>query len=464
LRIAEIFIRKDVMSIIRTYFDKNNTIISGIRKSVNTGRNPVTELFYGDLISRFLFYVDFQALRNAIDDKTINPSRIIRHTLKMKNTNNFDVMPFRDNRDKIQFTDKNHAVSFDLELKPIYQYWDEGTGYDFELVTDYPDERALVNGYSNWINRTEQYLWATEGAVISGTTAVATQHFDKGNEDIEMDITAFVNTVMATGQTTSLCLKFTNFFEGAADIRKYVSYFTKHTNTFFEPFIETEYDDLVHDDRRNFVLDQNNGLVLYVFENGSLINLDSLPVCQINGTPFTVTQLSKGIYSAMVLLPSSSYIDYAMYHDVWSNIIIGGVSQPSVTMDITPRPSSQRYQIGATTFEPIPYGISISGIKRDENMVQGEKRKVLVHIRKPYTVAEEDVLKTAYYRMYVKQGVNQVPIIGWTEINSAFNTNYFFVDTSWLVPQQYFIDIKLVIREEVRLYNEETKFSVTNTL
>ena len=47
--------------VIRTYFDKNNTIVSN--SIVNTGLNPVAELFYGgadgaEKYSRFLFYFD----------------------------------------------------------------------------------------------------------------------------------------------------------------------------------------------------------------------------------------------------------------------------------------------------------------------------------------------------------------------------------------------------------------------
>ena len=47
--------------VIRTYFDKNNTMVNN--SNVNTGLNPVTELFYGGAIgqqqySRFLFHFD----------------------------------------------------------------------------------------------------------------------------------------------------------------------------------------------------------------------------------------------------------------------------------------------------------------------------------------------------------------------------------------------------------------------
>lgn len=458
------------MSIIRTYFDKNNTIISGTKDSVNTGRSPVTELFYGVNTSRFLFYIDFAALRAKIADKSINASSIVRHTLKMKNTSNFDVMPFRDYRDQIQFSDKDHSTSFDLELKPIREYWDEGVGYDFELITNYPDEQVFLNGNSNWNHRTAQHHWSEAGAITSGTTAISTQHFDKGNEDAIMDVTAFVNNLIMTGSTTGttyggFCLKYTDYFEKLPeDVRKYTAFFTRSTHTFFEPFIETEYNDLVKDDRRNIILSQPANLVLYALKQGNLFNLDQLPICTINGYVFPVTQISKGVYNATVTLPSNAFSDFVMYHDVWSNIIVDGVAQPSVTQDITPRPSNFVYQFGAGNFDPINYGISVSGIKREEKITQGENRKVLVHLRQPHTVSTVDVADSIFYRMYVKQGINQVSVIDWTEISRSFDSNYFYLDSTWMVPQQYFIDIKVDIRGETRLYNEELRFAVVSVM
>lgn len=456
------------MSIIRSYFDKNNTIVSGIKSTINTGRNPVGEVFYGSQIGRFIFYIDLQALQDTLSEKSINPSSVTRHTLKMKNTSNFDVLPFRDYRDQIQFSDKLHATSFTLELKPIIdEYWDEGTGYDIDIINPNPDESPYISGASNWDKRTEQYDWIEAGAAQTGYTAIATQHFDKGNEDIDMDITDFINDVLTGGTSgyTGFCLKFTDYFENIPyDYRKHVAFFSRHTHTFFEPFIETEYNDLVKDDRRNVILDQQCNLVLYAFKRGNLFDLDQIPTCTINATQFPVTKISKGIYNAEILLPSSQFSDFVMYHDIWSDIIINGVAQSNITMDVTPQPSINQYQIGSNTFEPINYGISVSGIKRGEAITQGENRKVLVNLRKPYTVSEVDVVDNIFYRLYVKQGVNQIIVIDWCEINRAFDSNYFFIDTTWLVPQQYFIDVKLNIREETRLFTEELNFSIISKI
>jgi hypothetical protein len=53
--------------VIKTYFDKNNTIVSNL--NVNTGLNPIAELFYGGALtqqrySRFLFHFDETRLKS----------------------------------------------------------------------------------------------------------------------------------------------------------------------------------------------------------------------------------------------------------------------------------------------------------------------------------------------------------------------------------------------------------------
>ena len=82
------------MSINKSYFNKNNTITSN--SFVNTGRNPVTELFFGRVstsqypngYSRFIFDIDMDLLMYKVYDGTItiDCNDKITHTLKMTNT------------------------------------------------------------------------------------------------------------------------------------------------------------------------------------------------------------------------------------------------------------------------------------------------------------------------------------------------------------------------------------------
>ena len=86
------------MSIHNSYFSRNNTIV--YNSYVNTGRNPVMQLYYGEggLVSpigysRFIFDLDLTSLREKIADGTISTScqnSNLTHILKMTNTSSFN--------------------------------------------------------------------------------------------------------------------------------------------------------------------------------------------------------------------------------------------------------------------------------------------------------------------------------------------------------------------------------------
>ena len=99
--------------VVRTYFDRNNTIV--FNDYINTGRNPITELYYGGGLinqsySRFLFHFDETRLRNLYNDKTFSDVNLMKHTLRMTNTGAFDLSLLgKDTCDG-----KSRACSFDL--------------------------------------------------------------------------------------------------------------------------------------------------------------------------------------------------------------------------------------------------------------------------------------------------------------------------------------------------------------
>ena len=87
------------MSILNSYFNRNNTIIEN--SLTNTGRNPVTELYYGEDgivnprgFSRFIFDLDLTELISKFSDRTISTGCTgfsgITHKLVMTNTSSFD--------------------------------------------------------------------------------------------------------------------------------------------------------------------------------------------------------------------------------------------------------------------------------------------------------------------------------------------------------------------------------------
>jgi hypothetical protein len=472
------------MGIYRTYFDRNNTIIKD--STINTGRNQVSELSYGNQLTRFLFYCSFDEIKNKIANKEIIIDDNTKHYLHIKNTSNFDISSFLSNNNSLVYNGSYRSTSFDLELRAFKEYWDEGTGYDFILNTVKSEpNRDFVQEPSNWFYGTKVTPFLSPGGTLS-PTVIATQHLDKGNEDILMDVSDFVNDILVngivtgvttgttTGTTTGVttnysgfCLKYTDDYESLTydDTRSYfLGLFTKYTQTFFEPFIETVFDDHISDDRVDFYLDKVNNLFLYVNIGGAMTNLDALPACVINDVVYTTKQKTTGVYYAEIPATGTTFDSYTMYNDIWTGITVNNISLPDIKLSFIPKENTDYYQIGSTIMEPKNYGLSISGIKRDEKLGQGEKRKVFVHVRKPYTVEEHDVLNRVYYKLYIKQGQGKVTVLDWTKIDKIYNSNVFTVDTTWMIPQVYYIDIKIEVNGQTTVYNEELKFTINNTL
>ena len=127
------------MSILRSYIDKNNTITSD--SYVNTGRNPIIELNFGDSdyvvpnygFTRFIFDLNLDLLRENLESGVISTGCTsgMTHVLKMTNTSSFD----NELLNSFMSNERRRATSFDLILFRIplsggttgtTQNWDEG--------------------------------------------------------------------------------------------------------------------------------------------------------------------------------------------------------------------------------------------------------------------------------------------------------------------------------------------------
>ncbi len=189
-------------------------------------------------------------------------------------------------------TGRQRTTSFDLILFQIPENWDEGVGFDYEDGGyDYTtgnetfDERP-----SNWFYRTTLNQWTTAGVYQSGPTIVGTIHFDNGDENINLEITNYVNGIVLSGNTNhGLGLAFATLYENIDDeFDQSVAFFTKYTQTFYEPFVETSFDDTIEDHRQSFIGERLNNLYLYVTKGTNFYDLDALPTVDILNSSGTV--------------------------------------------------------------------------------------------------------------------------------------------------------------------------------
>jgi hypothetical protein len=370
---------------------------------------------------------------------------------------------------------KDRASSFDLILFTINQDWDNGVGYDYEIPILASGDYLYSTEPSNWVNARTGINWSGGTGVYSGTPSgitVTTQHFDKGNENIEMDITNYVNGVLTGNTNYGLGIAFARGYELInTTALQYVGFFTNNTQTFYEPYVETIYENVIKDDRNNFFLDKPNKLYLYVNLAGNPTNLDQIPTVNVydyNGDFFSgyssseVSHVTLGVYSIDILVPTDMNNIETMYNDVWTDITINGVNRPDLSLNFVVKDSMEYYNIGTNDMLPKKVAVNISGIRNQENIKRGDTRRVIVSARIPYTVEQTQYIDNLQYRLYVKEGNAELTVIDFQPVEMANNYYYFLLDTASLIPNTYYLDVLATSNLEVTTLKNVCQFNIVN--
>jgi hypothetical protein len=460
------------MSYFRSYFEKNNTIIKN--SQVNTAKNPTTEIFYGSAFSKFLFKVDFTDLKNKVNSGELVVDTNTRHTLHLTNT----IFGDEGQKGLNRTTGRDRTSSFDLIVFGLGQYWDEGLGYDYtDSSYDFVNgNRTFDERPSNWFYRTTLNQWSVAGVfhdsptIISGYTGNKI-HMDNGNENIDFDITPYVNGIISGDTNHGLGLSFAVVYQYLTPDRdQSVAFFTKYTQTFFEPYVNSHFEDTIMDNRNNFVEEIEQHLYLYVTKGTNFYNLDSTPTVDILDSDgavitglsgLTTTLIRKGVYKVTFTITTPECDGKKFFTDHWKGVILdGNTISGGVRQKFIPKPYTAGFTIGENQTELQRYAIQFFGIKQNEKIVSGEIRKVVVTF-KSIDVPKTVLLDEVYYRIYIEEGTTQVMVHDWTLLDKT-NENSFQLDSSYLIPRQYFLQIKGKTHTEEIYYKESINFEIVS--
>ena len=475
----------------RTYINKICTIVKD--SPLNSGINPVAELHYGDgLYSRMLLQFDVDGIKKNIEDKTFANKEKLHHYLHLTNAGSIDFTELHCGRPSdISNGMVKRATSFDLIFFLVPMEWDGGKGFDmvrdkFTVKDDYLKfHNQLPNLVSedgcNWFKPRNGYKWNEEGVYSNETLSVeydnfastngskiifCRQHFDIGNENIHIDITDLVNKYINEEiPNYGIGIAFTPLLEETRDeYERYCSFFTHKTNSFFEPYVESVYEDYISDDRGTFTINKNNRLFLYCNIGNLTRNLDEIPRCMIDGREYDVKQFGKGIYYVEVFGDKSFFKARTMHYDTWFNLKYDGVDFDDVEMEFVVYPQQSFFNFGNSIKETTHLSSTLYGIKQDERINRGDIRKVGVIARKNYTSNKAVLSDEMYYRVYVMDGEREIDVIKWENVNRTVTENFFSIDTSMLIPQRYHIDIKYKYNMEEITEKKALSFIIVNNL
>ena len=299
-------------------------------KNSNTGLADSLELFY-------LFGQDLRPLNDdpakgdiiTADDKK-EQARIIINPGLQDIRNYYGAFP-SNVKFVLRLFNVEHPFTlpknFSVELWRTDEVWVEGRGLDME---DYSDV-----GYANWENRDPDNAWANAGVIPSNEPVVnriATQTFEEGTEDLEIDITDFIENTWDTVEEISFVLKFPEQYLQAEE-NFYTKKFSSRSSEFFykRPVIEARSSNTISDDRGRlykavpYLNDNTQNLFLYNSFNGTRASLGVEVRLNLHSdaertnliTSALASEQSTGIYKATVTIPSET--DTGIIYEQWTS-------------------------------------------------------------------------------------------------------------------------------------------------
>lgn len=469
----------------KTYLDKCNTIVRD--NNVNLSLNPVMELNYGKMLSRCIIHFDHNKVKKLVEDKTYPDMSKLRHILHItncssivdKNLNSCGLTSQKDGH-------KQRAASFDLIFFLMPNEWDNGKGFDYVMDLYNGSHRGISTDGSNWYKYRNYFKWEEEGIYSTETLSkeldlasspkgnlsnkiIGYQHFDYGNENIDLDITCTMNKFISGElENYGLGIAYAPSFEQLkTPLSQYTGFFTNTTHSFFEPYVETTYDETINDSRVNFYLDKPNKLYFYCLVGGNYVNLDEMPLCRVNNTVYETKQATKGIYYADIRLSSTEYEENTMLYDEWSNLKYKGKEIPNVELQFVTKSNERYFTFGLpnnTIEEETDFIPSIYGIGADEKILRGDVRKVNVECKIPYTSNQLRSVDGIKYRLYVQEGIEEFDVVKWQDVEIGYNENYFLINTNDLIPHRYFVDIKVNKGMEEFNYKNMLQFDIISSV
>jgi len=459
--------------ILRSYFKKQATLIRN--SFTNSSRNPVFELSYGGTtnsattyVSRYIFNVDLDNLISKITSNTINQNTVQSHVLKVKNC-----ISMNDGYIGVDLVTSKRASGFDLAFVKLNEAFDEGTGYDYIYNDAQYREVELNKSSANWYNRKNpQVTWSQSGVFtgttdnLSASTILGTQRFEIGNEDIEIDITNYVNGILFSGNPNNgVAIVYSANTESLTSITKnVVTFFSKYTQTFFEPFLETTYNDRVNDELCCMNFDVPND---FFFVSQSPISaVTKFEIIDSNDTVITsttigFTNLNGYNYKYTATIDSENYEDQEIFTSKWYYTQYG----KSKTLEKQFNISKIDLNDGTTLTYATEVFINVLGIKSNEIITKkvGVKRLIFKAKRLIETRILKNIVGDIEFRIYVNQGNNQIDVIPFTKA-SKVNDEYFTeIDFSWFISHDYTIEVRALDKNSVQYPNTNyVKFRVTN--
>jgi len=362
---------------IKRYFSNADTTITNAFKanlvsrgvSGNMGQSDILEVFsiYGQSnpssseLSRVLVQFPINDIITDRVNALIPASGSISWFLKLYNAKHGQTLP----------------KDYTMTISAVSSSWNEGYGLDMEEYSDI--------GYANWNTATSSSAGTSSWTSAGGdyhTSPTASYFFNKGTEDLIVDVSSIVEQWITGSKTNyGFGVKLSSSHEQAAQSFYTKKFFARGTEFFFKkPTLEARWNSVRRDNRGYFfassslasAADNLNIIYLYNVVRGQLKNIPavgtgsiyvkvftdssgSTTITTTPNTPVTGGWVSTGIYSASFALNTTSSEAF----DRWFNSTLTTCFHTGAIdiydLDAQDYSPSNRYVISCTNLKPIYY-------------------------------------------------------------------------------------------------------------
>ncbi len=439
------------MAIKRYFANADNTITNAFKEDLNT-RGTGSNMGQADILEVFSIYaqqsatstetarflVQFPVLEQIKVDREANlipASASVNFYLKLYNARHPFTLP------------KNYK----LDVLAVSASWEEGNGLDMEGYTDETFDKIG----SNWIRRTGSTSWTTAGGDYHASPAFA-QSFDKGDEDLEVDVTSLVEEWIAeTKDNYGFGIKLSASYEASSSTNQNGALFSYYTKKFFarssefffdRPVLEARWDSSRRDNRGNFYFSSSlapaaenlNTLYMYNYIRGKLRDIagdsGAIPVLNLyyssgsvpegtalyfrdssdNAVNFlSASRESTGVYKASFSVTGGATTStYEYLHDVWT---MSG-SELHTGSAITPK------SFAFSNYNPnSKHVVTISNLKPRYTIGQTERFRLFVR-EKGWSPNIYTVAKSAPANLLIESASYQLTRLSDNKIVIPYNT------------------------------------------
>lgn len=402
----------------------------------NHGASPSLNVFArkGDInsasieLARSLLRFNIDELSSSIYEDGTIPSSGVSYYLKMFDHTHGETTP----------------TSYDLFVFPLSRSWDEGLGIDDDNLED--------AGYANWLSASSTVAWETSGSdYISSGFGSGTMHFDRGTEDLEVDVTDIVvNWLTGALEDNGVVVKMSDSNESNS-VNYYRKAFHGRESMFVDklPYLEARWEDVVKDNRKNFAFDLTGSLYLYNVVRGEAVDAEEPIEVQVKDSlqpssasfsqSFTATRAEEGIYSTSFVLDSTGSYS-ASFYDIWTDAS-GRVLRTGSFVPVSTTGSSQDVYS--------EFAVNMNNLKAVYNT--SEEARFFVNVRNLNYNTHKGILRSAsldvdreymenmYYSLLNDEtGETVIPFgtgsVKYTKLSYDGNGNYFDFWMQSLVP------------------------------